>query len=119
MTVSVTLTFPDHAAAITALSKLEGAPIATASTTEVKAETKTEKKTEKKTETKARPKHTRDEMDAALSEIVEAKGKDAAVKIINTAGGVAKRAEIPDDKIDAVYDACRAALSDGGEDDGL
>ena len=57
-------------------------------------------------------KHTRPEMQAALNEVKEKKGADAAKAIIKDKGGVAKMAEIPDAKIDDVFDAAKKALAD-------
>lgn len=56
----------------------------------------------------AKPKHTRDEMNAALVKVKDDLGKEYAAAIIKEVGGVAKMADIPDDKIDAVYDAAEA-----------
>jgi hypothetical protein len=63
-------------------------------------------------EKKAAPKseRSREEMVAALNEVKEAKGADAAKGIIRDTGGVAKMAEIPDNKIDAVYEAAKKAM---------
>lgn len=59
----------------------------------------------------------RDEVNAALELVREKKGVDAAKSIIKDVGGAAKRADIPDDKLQAVADACKKAI-EGGEDDG-
>ena len=56
----------------------------------------------------AKPKHTRDEMTAALVKLKDDCGKEVAAAVIKEAGGVAKMADIPDDKIDAVFDAAEA-----------
>lgn len=56
----------------------------------------------------AKPKHTRDEMNAALVKVKDDLGKEYAAAIIKEVGGVAKMADIPDDKIDAVFDAAEA-----------
>ena len=66
---------------------------------------KAEKAEKKET---AKPKHTRDEMNAALVKVKDDLGKEYAAAIIKEVGGVAKMADIPDDKIDAVYDAAEA-----------
>lgn len=65
--------------------------------------------------------HTRAEMQAALNDVKEASGAAVAKSIIKSAGGVDKMQDIPDDKIDAVYDAAKAELGEGGDDgdDGL
>ena len=69
-----------------------------------------------------KPKHSRDEMEAALTELKNAKGIDAAKEVISKTGGVKLKADIPDDKIDAVYDAAKAAAEAGAaesEDEGM
>lgn len=59
---------------------------------------------------------TRDEVNAALETVREKKGVDAAKAIIKDAGGVSKRADIPEDKLAAVYEACKKASE---EEEGL
>ena len=58
----------------------------------------------------------REDMVAALQELRTAKGKEVAKGVIEQHGGCDKMADIADDKIDAVYDAAKAAMS---EDDGM
>jgi len=60
----------------------------------------------------AKPKneHTRDEMQAAVTELKEATDSATAKGVIKNVGGVDKMADIPEDKIDAVYDAAKAAI---------
>lgn len=73
------------------------------------------------TKTKSKPasEHTREEMQAALTELKEAVDAAAAKAVISNAGGVAKMAEIPDDKIDAVYAAAKEAMAEAeGEGEG-
>lgn len=60
----------------------------------------------------AKPKHTRDEMNAALVKLKDDCGKEQAAAVIKEVGGVAKMADIPDDKIDAVFDAAEAKHAD-------
>lgn len=62
---------------------------------------------------------TRAEMTAALGEVKEKKGTEAAKAIIKDVGGSAKMADIPDAKIDAVYNAAKAAVTDGAGDDDM
>jgi len=61
---------------------------------------------------------TKEEMVAALNEVKDANGKDSNVArakaIIKDVAGVTKMAEIPEDKYDAVYDACKKALEEDG-----
>lgn len=92
------------------------------------AEAKAEKpaaaaKAEKPAKAKPAPKeeapaseHTREEMQAALSALKEAQGAPAAKTVIKDVGGVDKMAEIPEDKIDAVYEAATAAMETADED---
>lgn len=61
--------------------------------------------------------HTKEEMVAALTELRDTKGKDAAKAVIKDVGGVEKMADIPDDKTDAVYEAAKAAMT--ADDDGM
>lgn len=68
----------------------------------------------------------REAMVALLGDIKEKTGSvDAAREIIKTVGGVAKMAEIPEDKIDDVYLAAKAKIeeldgeSSGTDDDGM
>ena len=70
---------------------------------------------------KVESEHTREEMQAALGELKEATDAATAKAVISKHGGVAKMAEIPDDKIDAVYEAAKKALEDaaGGEDEDM
>lgn len=68
-----------------------------------------------KKETKASA-HTRAEMQAALQEVSSKKSKDTAKKVIKEVGGVEKMGEIPDDKIDKVYDAAKKALAEADDD---
>lgn len=87
-------------------TKADSKPAAT-----TKAAPKAEAKPEKSQEV-AKPKHTRDEMEAALNALKDKKGIEAAKGVIKSAGGVDKKAEIPDDKVDAVFDAATAAASE-------
>lgn len=50
-------------------------------------------------------------MNAALEKVKEEKGVEAAKGIIKDVGGVPKRADIPEAKFQAVYDACAEALA--------
>jgi hypothetical protein len=94
----------------TAALKAGGGKAAASSGGETTANTKP------KGETKPSSKHTRAEMQAALSELKEKKGTEAARTVIKDVGGAGKMAEIPEDKIDAVYDAAKKALEDAGEE---
>lgn len=71
----------------------------------------------KKDEDAGKPKHTKQEMVALLSELSDKKSKTVAKEIINEVGGVDKMKDIPADKYDAVVEAAEAALNDSGEDD--
>lgn len=68
--------------------------------------------TKTKTETKVTPKNSREEMQALLKKVKEEKSADDAKAIIKDVGGVEKMADIPEDKIDAVFDAATTALED-------
>lgn len=80
----------------------------TAATTDKPAKA-TADKPAKATTKKPASEHTREEMQAALAELKKEKGAPVAKEVISEHGGVEKMAEIPDDKIDAVYEAAVAA----------
>lgn len=62
------------------------------------------------------PKHTKEEMQAALAEVKEKAGTPAAKEIITEIGRAAKMAEITDPKIiDACYAAAKAKLAEAEE----
>lgn len=63
-------------------------------------------------ETPAGPKNTREAMAALLKQVKAKFDEDTAKGIIADVGGVPKMAEIPDDKIDAVFDAATAKLEE-------
>lgn len=67
----------------------------------------------------AAPSIDRSTVNAALEEVKNKHGVEAAKKVIKEAGGVDKRADIPDDKLQAVYDAAKKAAEGGGEDDDI
>ena len=115
MTIRVTLDFADQAALLAFFS---GNAAAVAATTMTKAD-KPAKEDKAPAETKAKeepkvkkPVHTREEMQAALVELKEKVDAASAKAVISEAGGVAKMADIPDDKIDAVYDAAKAKIDE-------
>lgn len=67
---------------------------------------------------KTGPTHTREEMVAALNDVKEKKGLQDAKAIITDVGGVTKMADIPDEKIDAVFEKAKAVLG-ADEDEGM
>lgn len=111
---------------IAALNANTAAHMGAASTTSgaAAAETKTEAKTETKAAAAGKgagkaagkakdeaPKGpTVEEMQAALGKVKEEQGAAAAKAIISDIAGVAKMAEIPADKVKAVFEAATAAL---------
>lgn len=63
------------------------------------------------------PKHTKDEMTAALNEVKEKFGTPVAKSIVTETGKAAKMAEISDPKlIDACYEAAKAKLAEANDD---
>ncbi len=84
-----------------------------ASETPEKKTRNTAKKEEKTEAPTAKSKHSRDDVIAALNEVKEKKGVADAKAVIKTAAGVDKMADIPEEKLDAVYDAAKEALEDG------
>lgn len=84
-------------------------------TKETKSEAKTEKKETKKTESKS--KVSKSDMVEALRKVRQDVDKDVAISIINDVGEVEKMAQIPEDKYEAVFNACEAALNGETETD--
>lgn len=72
-----------------------------------------------KADSKPKSEHTRAEMQTALNEVKEKFSPADAKAIISETGGVVKLADIPDAKIDAVYEAAKKKLAAeaGGDDD--
>lgn len=64
----------------------------------------------------AAPAIDRTAVNAALEKVKEAHGVEAAKGIITKFGKVAKRADIAEENLKAVYDACKAQM-EGGDDD--
>ena len=60
----------------------------------------------------------RSAVNAALEEVKNKFGVDAAKELIQSSTGASKRSEIPDDKLQAAYDAAKKKI-DGGEDDDI
>lgn len=94
---------------------------------ESKSETKTEEKkadkksTSKKSEKQAdnpadKPKYTKSDITEALRKVRADIDKDEAVRIINEVGGVEKMGQIPEDKYEAVFQACEASLNGESDD---
>jgi hypothetical protein len=119
MTITVTKTFTTEAEAAAWLSGTgttntpAPAPVAEKAAAPAPATKPTAKPAAKKPASE----HSKEEMVAALTELKDTKGKDAAKAVIKDVGGVDKMADIPDDKIDAVYEAAKAAMT--AEDDGM
>lgn len=94
---------------------------------ESKSETKTEEKkadkksTSKKSEKQAdkpadKPKYTKSDITEALRKVRADIDKEEAVRIINEVGGVEKMGQIPEDKYEAVFQACEASLNGESDD---
>lgn len=94
---------------------------------ESKSETKTEEKkadkksTSKKSEKQSdkaadKPKYTKSDITEALRKVRADIDKDEAVRIINEVGGVEKMGQIPEDKYEAVFQACEASLNGESDD---
>lgn len=113
--------------ALTAAIKAGGVAAPAGTTTAAADAPAPEKKTRKakeepevtKTKEEPKSKYTRDDMIAALNEVKEKKGVAEAKELIKSKGGVDKMADVPEAKIDAVYEAAKAALgaADEGDDD--
>lgn len=101
------------------------------SKSETKAESKSETKTEekkadkksnsKKSEKQAdkpadKPKYTKSDITEALRKVRADIDKEEAVRIINEVGGVEKMGQIPEDKYEAVFQACEASLNGESDD---
>lgn len=104
-----------------------GAPAGKSTASDAKVDKGTTKPETKKAETKkeetAKPKHSRDEVNAALVKLKDDCGGDVAKAIIKDVGGVNKMADIPDDKLDAVFKAAEEKhaemVSDAEVDDDI
>lgn len=94
---------------------------------ESKSETKTEeKKSDKKSNSKKsekqadkpadKPKYTKSDITEALRKVRADIDKEEAVRIINEVGGVEKMGQIPEDKYEAVFQACEASLNGESDD---
>lgn len=86
-------------------------------TEEKKAEKKADKKSEKQSDKVAdKPKYTKSDITEALRKVRADIDKDEAVRIINEVGGVEKMGQIPEDKYEAVFQACEASLNGESDD---
>lgn len=65
----------------------------------------------------AAPTVDRSAVNAALEKVKEAHGVEAAKGIISKFGKAAKRADIADENLKAVYDACKAQMEPADEQD--
>lgn len=105
-------------AALTAAGTVTAASTGTASTGDTAASTdKPAGGKGKGGKAPAAPKVTVEEMQAAVNEVKEKFGTTEAKEIIKSAGGVAKMADIPEAKIEAVFKAAKAKLEETGDDD--
>ena len=75
------------------------------------AKAKAEKAAKEEKAAAAKSKVTKSEMVEALRKVRADVDKDEAVRIINEIGGVEKMAQIPEDKYEAVFAACDAAIN--------
>lgn len=102
--------------ALTVAMKAGGAaPAASASADKPAAATKATKATKA---AEYEPKHSKEEMQAAMAEVKEKLGVAKAKEIRGEVGKADKLADITDPKIiDAVYEAAQAALAAGEDDD--
>ncbi len=96
-----------------ALAALAGKAAAAPAAEETKKPVRPAK--EKPADPPAAPTIDRSKVNAALEEVKEKHGVEAAKNIISKVGGAAKRADIADDKLQAVYDACKEKAEDGDE----
>lgn len=98
-----------------------GTPTGKPAAGETKVDKGAAKKPDAKKEETAKPKHSRDEVNAALVKLKDDCGGDVAKAIIKDVGGVNKMADIPDDKLDAVFKAAEdkhaEMVNDAGDDD--
>jgi hypothetical protein len=113
MTITVTKTFEDEAAAA---AWLAGTKPAASTTKDAAADKPAKAEKPTKAEKPAGPEHSREEMVAAINALAAKFGKPAAKEIIQSAGKAEKLAEIPEDKIDAVYAAVKAKMESPDDD---
>lgn len=74
-----------------------------------------------KPETAAKSVNTRAAMQSLLNDVKEEHGSAKAKELINDVGGVAKMSDIPENKIDEVFEAAKAVMAGeeaGGDEDG-
>ena len=117
MTIRVTLDFANQAEMLAFFGGNAAAAGAAVTSTKADKPAKEEKaaaatKTVQEEVKAKKPAHTREEMQAALVELKEKVDAASAKAVISEAGGVAKMADIPDDKIDDVYEAAKAKIND-------
>lgn len=96
-----------------------GGAVAAGSTTETKETTtagKGGKKTTKKEDAPAKPKHTKDEVVAAVVAVKDAFGAPEAKKI-TAHFDLKKVAEAKEDQFDAIVEMCNAKLAEKGEEE--
>lgn len=75
-------------------------------------------KAEKPTKTEAaKPKHTREELDTVLATFKDKFGVEKVKGLIKEVGGVEKKADIPDSKLDAVVIAAKDKIKAAEDDD--
>jgi type IV secretory pathway TrbL component len=111
--MSIETLLQDLTAAVQAnTAALQGKAHATAGKAETKATTG---KTDKAASAN-KSKISKAEMQAALNKVKEEKGTAAAKKLIANAG-FDKLAEVSEDKYQELYDAAKAELGEGGDDD--
>lgn len=101
-----------------ALLKAGGAPAAAPAAADAEAPKRGRPaKTETTPPAKAtKPAHDRSAVNAALEEVKEAHGVEAAKNIISKVGKAAKRADIAEENLTAVYEACKAKMDEAGGD---
>lgn len=90
---------------------------ATTETTETTTASKPTKSKAKKDESPAKPKHTKDEVVAAVVAVKDAFGAPEAKKI-TAHFDLKKVAEAKEEQFDAIVEMCNAKLAEKGEEDG-
>jgi len=116
--IAYTQYFETNAELAAFLAKLDGAADGAKTT---KAETSKAETTKPAAKAASKPKVTKEQMQAALTEVKDTLGVPDAKALITEVGGVKKMDDIPEDKFEAVLKAAQEKLAEaeagGGDDD--
>lgn len=111
---TITLTFATSALALAALTLLEGKSVAATVTADKPAVDKpaTQAKTKLTTSAKPKSEHSKEDVEGALTKLMERDGKDSARAIVKELG-FARMSEITEEKYDEAFALAEAAWEAG------